>query len=217
MDYAAARRRMVENQLRPDRVTDPLVIAAMAEVPREKFVPPALRGIAYVDEDLPLGHGRHLMEPRVLALLLQAAEIGPEDVALDVGCATGYAAAVMAHIANTVLALESEKELAARAAETLAELDLANVVVIEGPLREGYRRGGPYDVILLDGAIAELPAAIAEQLAEGGRLVAVVRAGEGLGKGTLFLHTHGRLSRREVFDAAIPPLPGFEREPVFTF
>ena len=217
MDYAAARYKMVENQIRTNRVTDPLVIAAMNELPREAFVPAALQGIAYVDEDIPLGRGRFLMEPLVTALLLQAAEIGPADVALDVGCSTGYASAAMARMASVVVALENDPELVGHANRILTELGMDTVTVVEGPLQAGYPRQAPYDVIFFSGGVAEIPTAITDQLADGGRMVAVVYDRRGIGRGTLFLRVGDTVSRRAVFDASSPMLSGFERESTFEF
>jgi protein-L-isoaspartate(D-aspartate) O-methyltransferase len=217
MDYAAARYKMVRNQIRANRVTNPLIIAAMSELPRERFVPDALRGIAYVDEDVPLGGGRYLIEPLVTALLLQAAEIDADDIALDVGCGTGYCSAIIAGLASTVVALESGPELAARAADTFAELDLNTPSVVVGPLRKGWPAQAPYDAIVFGGAVSAVPAAITEQLAEGGRMVAVIAADKGIGCGTLFLRRGGTVSRRPLFDASIPLLPDFAAEPTFRF
>ncbi len=216
MDFATARHNMVESQIRPNRVTDPLVLSAMAELPRETFVPKALRGIAYVDEDIAIGPGRYLMEPMVLALLLQAADVRSTDVVLDIGCGTGYAAAVLARMASTVVALESDAGLAARAAETLAELEIDTVDVVRGRLDEGYPKQAPYDVIFFGGAVSRVPPAITDQLAEGGRLAAVI-AGDGPGKGTLLTRHGGAVSRREMFDGGTPFLPGFAPEAAFTF
>ncbi len=217
MDYAARRHSMVENQIRTNRVTDPLVIEAMDGIPREAFVPDEMKGIAYLDEDIPIGGGRYLMEPLVIARLLQAAEIKPEDVILDIGCGSGYVSAVMARMANVVVALESDSGLAARANSALTNLGLDTVAVVEGPLRDGYVRQAPYDVIFFGGAMAKVPGAIVEQLAEGGRMVAVVTGDQGIGAGTLFLKVGGVVSRREVFNAATPFLPGFEPVKEFTF
>jgi len=217
MDYAAARYKMVENQIRTNRVTDPLVVAAMNELPREAFVPETLQGVAYVDEDIPLGGGRCLMEPLTTALLLQTAEIGPEDVVLDIGCGTGYASAAMARMASTVIALESDPELAAHANGALANLGLDTVTVVEGPLQAGYARQAPYDVIFIGGGVEEISPAITDQLADGGRMVAVVYDKRRVGKGSLFVRVGDVVSRREVFDAATPMLPGFERESTFEF
>jgi len=216
MDFASARQNMVENQIRPNRVTDPLVLSAMAELPREAFVPKTLQDIAYVDEGIALGGGRYLMEPMVLALLLQAAEVRPTDVVLDIGCGPGYAAAVLARMASTVVALESDPALAARATATLAELGIDTVAVVEGPLEKGYPKQAPYDVIYFGGAFSRIPPVITDQLAEAGRLVALA-AGDGVGKGTVVARYAGVLSRREVFDAGTPCLPGFSPAPTFTF
>jgi len=217
MNYAACRHSMVENQIRTNRVTDTLVIEAMDQVPREEFVPADLKGVAYLDEDIPLGGGRYLMEPLVIARLLQAAEINPGDVVLDLGCGTGYVSAVMAHVASVVVALESDPDLATKANSALTNQGLNTVAVIEGPLRDGHVRQAPYDVIFFGGAVANIPDAVAEQLAEGGRMVAVVASDQGIGVGTLFIRAGGVLSRREAFNAATPFLPGFEPVREFTF
>ncbi len=217
VDYTESRWNMVESQIRTNKVTDPALLAVMANLPRECFVPEPLRGIAYVDEDIPLGKGRYLMEPMVLARLLQTAAVHPEDVVLDVGCATGYSTAVLARLANTVVAVESDPELAAQATGTLAELGIDNAVVVEGSLREGYPKQAPYDVIFIGGAVPEIPRVIADQLAEGGRLVTVVAEEGAVGRGTLMIRSGGVLSDRPVFDAATPPLPEFSREPGFVF
>jgi len=217
MDYDATRRRMVENQIRTNRVTDPLVIDSMSEVPREVFVPKELKGIAYVDEDIPVGRGRFIMEPLVTALLLQTAEIRPDDVVLEIGCTTGYTSVLIARMASAVVAVEEDKELAAYAAQAIRGFGVETVTVAEGRLAEGFPAQSPYDVIIFGGAITEVPEAITQQLAEGGRIVAVIASGPGLGKGTLFSRTGGIISRREVFDAATSMLPGFGRKPMFNF
>jgi protein-L-isoaspartate(D-aspartate) O-methyltransferase len=217
MDYADFRYSMVENQIRTNRVTDSLVIDALSNLPREAFVPKDLRGIAYVDEDIPLGRGRFLMEPLVTARLLQTAEIRPEDVVLEIGCGTGYMTAAIASMASAVVALESDPDFAAQAIAILVELSLDTVAVVQGPLHEGYPRQAPYDVILFGGAVSEIPDAIGDQLAENGRMVAVVSGRQGIGKGVLFLKVGGTISHREVFDASTPLLPGFEPRQSFTF
>jgi protein-L-isoaspartate(D-aspartate) O-methyltransferase len=216
-DYAAARLNMVESQIRPNRVTDPRVVGAMFELPRERFVPDALRGIAYVDEDVPLGANRFLMEPMVLARLLQTARIEAGDTVLDVGCGTGYGAAVMAQMAARVGALESDAALARQAQTVLSALGVGNVEVVTGPLNQGYARGAPYNVIVFSGAVQHVPAAIIEQLAEGGRLVAVVATPGEPGRATMFTKVAGALSHRVVFDAGSRLLPGFELEAGFAF
>jgi protein-L-isoaspartate(D-aspartate) O-methyltransferase len=216
MDYAAARRNMVESQLRPNKVTDPALLDALASVPRELFVPAPLRGVAYVDEDIPLGRGRFLMEPMILGRLLELAAVRPSDIALVVGAGVGYSAAVLARIASRVVALEDEHELLQQAAPALRGLGAANVAVADGPLAGGAPRLAPFDVILIDGAVDHVPPAIIEQLAEGGRLVAVVKAA-GIGRATLMTRRSGIVARRVAFDAGVPSLPGFGPVAAFTF
>ncbi len=215
-DFAAARKQMVDSQLLPNKVTDTAVIEAMSAVPREMFVPKALRGVAYVDEDVPVAPGRYIIEPMVFARLLQAAAVGKTDAVLDVGCATGYSAAVLARLASVVVAVEEDATLAAEASNTLGGVGAENAAVIRGPLNAGYAAQAPYDVIVLEGAVEEVPATLFEQLGEGGRLVAVI-AGRGIGKATLFSRTGGVIGHRELFDAGLPPLPGFAREAGFVF
>ncbi len=217
MDYDAARRNMVDCQILPNRVTDERVVAAMLDVPREAFAPKERRDVAYVDEALGLGDGRFIMEPLIIARLLQVAELKSGDVALAIGCGTGYAAAVMAGIVSTVVAIERDKGLIQQAERTLAELEIDNVAVIKGDLAEGYAKQAPYDVIFFDGAVEEIPAAISEQLGEGGRLVAVVVDEAGIGRAMLMARYRGILSSRPVFDAGTPKLPGFERAQPFVF
>jgi protein-L-isoaspartate(D-aspartate) O-methyltransferase len=216
MDYAAARHAMVESQIRTNRVSDPLLTAALSEVPRELFVPSRLRSIAYVDEALPLGNGRYLMEPLAFALMAQLAGLSAKDVVLDIGCATGYSTAVLAKLAVTVVAVEEIPEFVAEANRLLTEL-ADNTAVIEARLTEGCPRQGPYDAILIEGAVEEIPDAIVEQLADRGRLVCIVAGAGGLGKGTIVTRHGANISRRTVFDAGTPVLPGFQRRPTFAF
>lgn len=217
MDFATARYRMIQNQIRTNRVTDPLIIDAMGQLERERFLPESLRGIAYVDEDIPLGGGRFLIEPLTGALLLQAAEIDADDVVLDVGCGPGYLSAVIARMASAVVAMESDAALAERAAENVAELGLNSVTVVRGPLRNGWPQQGPYDVIVFGGAVAEVPDVILKQLADGGRLVAVLAGDKGVGRGTVFLRRGASVSRRPLFDSSLPLLPEFVGQPTFRF
>lgn len=217
VDFAAARLNMVESQIRTNKVTDLRVIEAFEAMPREQFVDDALQGIAYVDEDLEVSPGRYLMEPMVLARLLQAVAPGPSDMVLDIGCATGYSTAVLAGLAETVVGLDKDRGMVEQANRTLNALDLDNAVVVEAALEDGYAKQAPYNVILLQGAVSEVPAAIKEQLAEGGRLAAVVVDEAGIGRATLIQRSDNIFSARTLFDAATPLLPGFEREVGFVF
>lgn len=207
---------MVNGQVRPNQVTDQRVAAAMLSVPRELFVPKALRAVAYVDEDIAVGHDRYLMEPRVLARLLQAAEIESDNVVLEVGCATGYSTAVLARLAGSVVAIESDEELAARAQALIAELAIDNAAVVVDPLPDGYAEQAPYDVILLSGAVDVVPPVLSDQLAEGGRMVLVKRV-RGVGTAWLYRRDAGVVSGRALFDAQVMPLPGFEQPAGFVF
>ena len=217
MDYAVARYNMVESQIRTNRVTDPRIIAAMSGLPREAFLPKNLRGIAYVDEDIPLGSGRCLMEPLVLARLLQHAEVRDSDVVLNIGAGVGYDAAVISRLATTVIGIESDGTLVAQANKTLAALGIDNVVLVEGPLEAGYPRQAPYDVIVLGGTVETVSDDIIRQLAPGGRLVGVVAAPGQPGRAMLFLRLGDIVNRRILFDATTGQLPGFTREPSFVF
>jgi len=215
-DFDAARRSMVDSQLKPNQVVDSRVADAMAQVPRELFVPDGLADVAYVDEDLPIAPGRFLMEPVVFARLLQAAAIEPDDVVLDLGCGTGYSTAVLARLAATVVAMEPEAALRAQAEQTMTKMGADNAVVVDGDLTAGTPLQGPFDVIFLNGAVEIIPDGLLDQLAEGGRLVAVKNS-DGIGK-TIVSERQGVLfSTRELFDAAIPLLPGFAKSPGFVF
>jgi protein-L-isoaspartate(D-aspartate) O-methyltransferase len=216
-EFAAARSNMVEGQIRPNKVTDPAIVAAFMAIPREQFVPKAARGIAYVDEDIPVGAGRFLIEPMVLARLIQEAHVAPGDAVLVVGAGSGYSSAVLSRVAGAVVGLESDPDLVRRASKALADLDVENAVVIEGPLTAGHPRQAPYDVILVDGGVSEVPQALIAQLGENGRLVAVVAPRGRFGQAVLFERRGGIVSQRILFDAGTPLLPGFEPVPGFQF
>ena len=215
--FDAARTHMIESQIRTNKVTDERVLDAFARIRRELFVPEHLRQVAYIDEDLPLGGGRYVMEPMVAARLLQIAKVERTDTALIVGAGTGYEAALVSCLARNVVALEEDPELARRARAALVDHGIASVSMVEGPAPQGYRPRVPYDVILFVGAVAEVPSEIASQLAEEGRLLAIVKPGNGVGRATLTIRTGGVLARRVIFDAATPLLPGFLPKPAFVF
>jgi len=219
MNFDTARQHMIHNQVQANRVTNGAVLAALARVPREAFVPKSLESVAYVDEALDIGGGRHLMEPMVLARLLQAADIKPTDAVLEIGTGTGYAAAVMAPIASSVVALECDPALAAQAAEIMTAQGFDTVAVVKGPLGEGFAAQAPYDVIFINGSVPDVPKAILDQLAEGGRLVAVVaeKARNRPGRGVIYRMAGGVVSSRDLFDAGTPFLPGFEQKAGFIF
>jgi protein-L-isoaspartate(D-aspartate) O-methyltransferase len=215
-DFAAARRNMVDGQVRTADVTDLRILSAMLDIPRETFVPPSAAGLAYLDLDLPVGAtgSRRLLKPMVLAKLIHAADIKPGDRVLDVGCATGYAAAVLARIASQVVALEQDTGLVQTARSALAAC--ANVTVVEGPLTRGSTQGAPYEVILLEGATEVVPQAFLPQLSDGGRLVCVLGSGPG-SKAMLYCRSGDELGWRSIFDAGAPLLPGFAKAPAFAF
>jgi protein-L-isoaspartate(D-aspartate) O-methyltransferase len=208
---------MIEGQLRPNKVTDNRVLEAFAEIRRELFVPQHLRGAAYTDEDLPLGGGRYLMEPMVVARLLQAAAIDRKQQAMVVGAGVGYEAAVISRLGRGVSAVEDVEDLARAGRADLVEHQIATVTYVEEPPRQGHSARAPYDVIFFGGAVAEIPEEISSQLGEGGRMAAVLRTGPGMGRATLITRTGGVLAHRVIFDAATPLLPGFEPRSGFVF
>jgi protein-L-isoaspartate(D-aspartate) O-methyltransferase len=213
-DFAAARRNMVDGQIRTADVTDLRILWAFQETPRERFVPADAASLAYVDFDLPVASHRFLMKPRVFSKLLQVAGIKGTDRVLDVGCATGYSAAILSRVAAQVVALEENADLARMAREALA--DRPNVEVVNGALAAGCTASAPFDVIVLEGATEVVPEALLRQLSEGGRLLCIL-GGDAAAKAMLYLRSAGDVGGRAVFDAAGPVLPGFTRPPAFAF
>ncbi|HEY1541003.1 MAG TPA: protein-L-isoaspartate O-methyltransferase [Xanthobacteraceae bacterium] len=216
VDFAQARRMMVDGQVRPSDVTDRDLLAAMLDVPRERFVPDALASVAYLDRDIPIDGKRALLKPMVLARLLQAAQVGAGDHVLDAACGSGYSSAVLARIAASVVALEDDEARARRCGEILGSLGVANVTIARGPLEAGWPGLAPYDVILVNGAVEVEPHGLLGQLKDGGRLVTVRGAGPD-GKAILYRKDRGEIGSRTLFDAAAPVLPSFMRAPAFTF
>ena len=208
-DFAAARAAMVENQLRPQGVTDPAVLQAMGSVPREEFLQRHTQPLAYVDRAVSMGHGRFLSAPAVLGQLLtqMMPEVGQR--ALVIGAGTGYSAAVLKATGLDVIALESAPELAAEARERGTE-------VVEGPLDAGWKKGAPYDLILIDGAVEHIPEPITRQLADGGRLGTAL-ADRGVTRLVVGRAAGGAFGYLSIGDAGVPVLPGFMRPRAFTF
>jgi protein-L-isoaspartate(D-aspartate) O-methyltransferase len=219
-NFADLRRTMVDGQIRTGGVTDLRLLAALLDVPRERFVPHGRIDLAYLDRDIvvtaPGRPVRKLMKTMVLAKLLEALDLSESDRVLDIGCATGYSAAVIGRLARAVTALEEDPDLVQAAKRALSEVTAGNVSVVSGPLKAGWPAGGPYDVIILDGATEVVPQQLHAQLKPGGRLACVLQQGPA-GKAMLFRSLEGELSGRPIFDAAAPLLPGFQHVPEFVF
>jgi protein-L-isoaspartate(D-aspartate) O-methyltransferase len=219
-DWAAARANMVNGQVLTGNVHGRGLLDALGAVPRERFVPASSEALAYSDVEIPLAAAgarrRAMMAPLTLARLIGLAGVARSDLVLDVGCGTGYSSAVLARLASSVVALEEDEALAGRAAETLSALGVDNVAVVTGRLADGYPAEAPYDVIVVNGAVDAVPAAIAAQLGEGGRLVCV-KGGGPVGRSMVYSRDDGHLSGRAAFDAAAATLPGFGREVGFAF
>jgi protein-L-isoaspartate(D-aspartate) O-methyltransferase len=221
-DFTSARFHMIESQIRPNKVRDRRILDAMGAIPREMFVPPQLSGIAYIDQSLEVMPGRYLMEPMVLARLLEEADIDANDRVLDIAPATGYSTAVLAALAKEVVAVESDPACVQLSVKNLGNLQIKNAEMQLGPLAEGWAPKGPYNVILVNGGVESFPAALKAQLAEGGKLLLTVRqsgpaAIARKGEARLYEKIHGNLSHRALFDANVKLLPGFEAKPTFTF
>jgi protein-L-isoaspartate(D-aspartate) O-methyltransferase len=224
-DFAAARRMMVDGQVRTADVTDLRLLAAMLELPRERFFPDDKASLAYLDLDAPVSAPgqpvRRLLKPMVLAKLIQAAGIAASDHVLDVGCASGYSTALLSHLAGSVVGLEEDAALARQAADAMSWAgkswaDLPNAKIVTGPLAQGCAGEGPYDVILLQGSAEVIPPALFDQLKNGGRLIGVLGRGP-QGKAMFYRRADGDISGRPVFDAAAGALPGFAKPPDFVF
>ncbi|MEQ1942748.1 protein-L-isoaspartate O-methyltransferase [Mesorhizobium sp. VNQ89] len=221
VDFTELRVKMVDGQLRTTDVTSHSLLGAMLSVPRELFVPDVRKALAYIDDDILLsGEGgseaRYLMEPAPFAKLVQLGEVGVGDKVLIVGAGTGYSAAVLSRMAGSVVALEGDAALADKAQATLAGLGCDNVTIVRGPLTAGHKDGAPYNFILVEGSVGELPEALLKQLADEGRLVVV----EGRGAAAaarIYTKAEGIATGRRAFNAAVKPLPGFERVPAFEF
>ena len=214
-DYRTLRRIMVDTQVRPNDVTEYPIIAAFLEVPRERFAPAGLEPAAYLGENLPLGDGRVMLEPRTLAKMLDALDVRPGDLALVVGAGTGYAAAILSRLAAAVVAVEEDGALAAEARTALAEAGADTVILEEGPLAAGAPAHGPYDVMLIEGGVETVPEALLDQVGEGGRIAALFVSGE-FGEVRIGHRRRGATDWRASFNAGAPLLPSFRKPAVFT-
>ena len=217
-DFAQARKMMVDCQIRPTKVTDSRVLDAFGTIPREAFVSRHQRAIAYIDEDLPVPGGRCMMEPMVLARMIQALAVEADDNMLVAGCGTGYGAAILARIAGSVIAIETRAQLVEKAQETLVATGVDNAVAIKGRLADGFVKEGPYDGILVEGSVEMIPDQLLEQLTERGRLVAVWRpAGHPVGVASQWSRAGDGYTRKPLFDAQVPLLDEFRAKREFVF
>ncbi len=220
-DYTAARKTMVDCQIRPSGVTHLAIIDAMLDIPRENFVGEPQKPLAYIDEDLPLemtadSAQRFLLEPTIFARLLQLAEIQPGSIVLDIGCATGYSTAVISKLCSSVVALEEDNSLSKLAGENLAELEIDNAVVVNGPLSKGYSKEGPFDAIVIAGGVEQVGQTILEQLKNGGKLVTIL-ADNRPGRAVQYLRDGENFTAVAYFDSSVKMLPGFVKAKEFEF
>lgn len=217
MDFDLAREIMVDSQIRPNDVTDPAIVAAFLRTPREEFVPSSRRSVAYSEMEIETAPGRSLWTPRDTAKLIKLAQIKPTDVVLVIAAGSGYEAALISHLADTVIALEDKAGLVDAMATRFAELGLDRIAPVQGKIAEGLAEQAPFDVIYICGMVETLPEAWGAQLSEGGRLAAVVGDDGRLGRGKVFTKAGDTLSARDGFDAYPPRLTEFDRKPTFTF
>jgi len=215
-DYAALRANMVDTQVLANDVTEERILAAFRAVPREAFVPAARRGIAYAEAPLEIVPGRSLLSPRCFAKLVKLAGIRRDDTVLDIGCATGYSTAVIAHLAKRVIGLEEDAALLRLASDMLHTLHATNAAIAQGVLAQGHRDAAPYDVIVIEGGVEVVPEPLLAQLAEGGRLVAMFRR-EAQVRAVIFLNDAGHIGQRFDFDDSAALLPGFRQPAGFVF
>jgi len=221
-DFATMRRMMVDGQIRPSDITDPRLIDAMMEIPREQFLPAGKASLAYLDRDLPLGaagHGttiRRLLKPMVLAKMIQALDLEETDRVLDVGCLTGYSSTILARLAGSVVALEEDTFLLSEARAALGRAGTSNIKVVQNRLADGYAADAPYDAILMNGAVEMPPEALFGQLRDGGRLVCI-QGGGPAAKAMLYRLDFGDVGGLPIFDATAAVLPGFALPPAFVF
>lgn len=215
-DYQSRRTTMVDTQVRPSDVTKFPIIEALLSVPREDYVPDTQRDAAYIGENIDIGGGRVLLEPRTLAKMLDAVDVQPTDVVLDLGCGLGYSTAVLAQLADFVVAVEDDAARADEAQRILSSHGVDNAAVFDAALADGAAKNGPYDVIIVQGAVEQVPDALLDQIKEGGRIAAIFAEGA-LGVVRVGRKIDGTVNWRMSFNAGAPVLPGFAKEAAFTF
>lgn len=221
-DFARARKSMVDSQLHTAGVVDAAILDAFSSVPRDAFVPASVKSVAYCDDKVSLGRGRFLLPAMVHAKMLQAAQPQPHEIALDVGCATGYSSAVLARLVSTVIALDSDPAMSGQVEKLCENTGACNVLAVQGPLPDGFKKHGPYDLIMVNGACAEVPLSLVEQLAPEGRMLLVLKpAGQKSASACIVRRQSGvgktAFSSYTLFDALVPYLAGFEPKTEFTF
>lgn len=214
IDFSASRDSMVESQIRTADVTDLKLLYALRHTPREKFVPTSKLALAYADRTIEIDEGRVMLAPRDLAKMIKAADIDPTDVVLDIACGRGYSTAILAQLCDTVVGLETSDEEVDRATERLVEVDINNAAILKGDLKSGAAQHGPFNVIFVNGAVAQVCQSWLSQLADGGRLVCIVQNGP-IGRATVYKKTGTAIGNRIAFDASAPYLPGFAPELAF--
>ena len=215
-DYAAARQHMINSQIRTNDVTDGAILASFRAIPRELFVPTGQRALSYSDVHIKTDDERYLLRPRDFSKMIEAAEIKPTDIVLDIACGRGYSTAVLAGLCDTVVGLEDDEERVTHATDLLTKAEVSNAAIVKSDLKSGAREHGPFDVIMLSGSVPSVPKTWLDQLSNGGRLVAVIQNGP-IGRVSVFTRGGDAVGERVVFDASVPTLPGFETVPEFVF
>ena len=215
-DYKTARTAMVDCQIRPSDVTKYTIIEAFLTTPREAYVPSEKRPVAYAGDHIALNNGRTMLDARTFAKMLDTLNVQPDELVLDLGCGLGYSTAVLASMAEAVVAIESDTQMATEAAATLTEQSVDNAYVTTGVLTEGNKKNGPYDVIILQGSVDQIPETLIDQLKDGGRVCAIFRD-QNYGECRIGYKSHKKLSWRSVFNASAPMINGFETKAEFKF
>ena len=218
MNFDGLRKAMVDSQIRPNKVFDQNVIDAFLAVPREIFVPKHLQDIAYIDEDISLSGGRFIMEAMVVARLLQTLAIQKTDSVLSIASSTGYACAVISHLADSVIGIETRAPMVEKAQNNMSKLGIGNVAFVKSRLQDGLASEAPFDIMLIEGGVEAIPDALFEQLSDGGRIAAIYRpVGKEVGEACIWTKTGKNISANQIFTAQVPVLEEFKVKPKFTF